>query len=109
MRQAFNGAATPAASISSTARSRRYEAEPMRRATVYRPIAALVVATLTACFARSPVQAQPTATPASQSTGAPKTSGRAPCDAVLANIAPLYASGSDKTNFYALLLRSTDE
>jgi outer membrane biosynthesis protein TonB len=28
---------------------------------------------------------------------------------VLANIAPLYASGSDKTNFYALLLRSTDE
>jgi hypothetical protein len=28
---------------------------------------------------------------------------------VLVNIAPLYASGGDKTNFYALLLRSTDE
>ncbi len=46
--------------------------------------------------------------PAVLSTPAAQASAQAPCAAVLVNIAPLYASGADKTNFYALLLRSTD-
>ena len=73
-----------------------------------RPLAALVGAALTVCSARAPVEAQPAAAPAVLSTPAAQASAQAPCAAVLVNIAPLYASGADKTNFYALLLRSTD-
>jgi hypothetical protein len=79
------------------------------RPTPPRTIAVLSAVALALCLARAPVAAQPTAVPTSPSAPASQASAQAPCSAVLANIAPLYIAGGDKTNFYALSLRSTDE
>jgi hypothetical protein len=68
---------------------------------------AMLAGALILCPAQAPVAAQPAGTPASPSSAAAQVP--APCGAVLANIAPLYVAGNDKTNFYALYLRSTDE